>query len=262
MSYQAKLNESFYYAAARIFDSCCRTRWLKDEDDHWKLNEEAKWRKVQALWMKFIRETSQETLRSYDRQAQSISDHRTISLEEMDAFQQLRAEQKAKQARSRSQDEFKNYCSQTSSHDLQNTTSIQWWTQETQQVLWSRLSILIINVLAISDMSDKSERVFSDDRRTISWNRSRFSMKTVEQTECLKNWKCQEILSQEFWDYAKISKNLMFLFYLLDLNKLFSYDNKKNILSRLQFRIAILDFSDRVTKISWQLTNISGFYRA
>jgi hAT family C-terminal dimerisation region len=198
MSYQAKLDESPYYAAARIFDPCCRTRWLKDEDDHWKLNGEAKWRKVQALWMKFIRETSQETLRSYDRQAQSISDHRTIPLEEMDAFQQLRAEQKAKQARPRSQDEFENYCSQTPSHDLQNTTPIQWWTQETQQVLWPRLSILAINVLAIPGMSDKPERVFSGGRRTISWDRSRFSMETVEQTECLKDWKCQEILSQEF----------------------------------------------------------------
>ena len=37
-------------------------------------------------------------------------------------------------------------------------------------------------------MSAEVERVFSGTRRTISWDRTRLSIKTVEMLECLKHW--------------------------------------------------------------------------
>ena len=43
-------------------------------------------------------------------------------------------------------------------------------------------------------MSDEAERVFSGARRTISWDRSQLSPKTIEAVECLKHWKKNGIL--------------------------------------------------------------------
>jgi hypothetical protein len=37
-------------------------------------------------------------------------------------------------------------------------------------------------------MSAEVELVFSSSRRTISWDRTRLSIKTLEMLECLKHW--------------------------------------------------------------------------
>ena len=43
-------------------------------------------------------------------------------------------------------------------------------------------------------MSDEAERVFSGTHRTILWDRSQLSPKTIEAVECLKHWKKNGIL--------------------------------------------------------------------
>ncbi|KAI8395945.1 hypothetical protein FOFC_21475 [Fusarium oxysporum] len=47
-------------------------------------------------------------------------------------------------------------------------------------------------------MSAEAERVFSGARRTITWDRSRLSVKTIEYTECLKHWINNGLLDQAF----------------------------------------------------------------
>ena len=44
-------------------------------------------------------------------------------------------------------------------------------------------------------MSDKPERVFSGSRRRIPWDRTMTSTKTLEATECTKDWADQKVLS-------------------------------------------------------------------
>jgi hypothetical protein len=47
---------------------------------------------------------------------------------------------------------------------------------------------MAITIFSIPAMSAEVERVFSGTRRTISWDRTRLSIKTVEMLECLKHW--------------------------------------------------------------------------
>jgi hAT family C-terminal dimerisation region len=196
-TYSYKLEDSPYYAAARIFDPSCRTTWLKGNDNQWIHNGEAKFRKVKALWDKFIREIPEIELRTTSIEGKK-NHAKDVKIEELDAFQQLKLKQRNQQARPQSQDEFESYCSQTPSYDLEGISPITWWTLESQQTLWPRLSVLAINVLSIPGMSDKPERKFSGARRTISWERAAFNMDTVEMTECLKDWKTSGILLLEF----------------------------------------------------------------
>jgi hypothetical protein len=47
---------------------------------------------------------------------------------------------------------------------------------------------MAIDVFSIPPMSDKAERVFSCARRTVSWERSRLLLSTVETLELMGNW--------------------------------------------------------------------------
>ena len=51
---------------------------------------------------------------------------------------------------------------------------------------------MIINVLSISVMSAESEQIFSEAHHTISWERMQLEKKTIEKTECLKSWMCND----------------------------------------------------------------------
>jgi hypothetical protein len=54
---------------------------------------------------------------------------------------------------------------------------------------------MTIDILSISPMSDEPERVFSETRRTVSWNRGQMEPGTIEIRECLKHWKKSGILN-------------------------------------------------------------------
>ena len=57
---------------------------------------------------------------------------------------------------------------------------------------------MAINILLIPLMSDEPERVFSDARRTVSWDRGQMEAETIEIRECLKHWKKTGILQTFF----------------------------------------------------------------
>ena len=88
--------------------------------------------------------------------------------------------------KSASQNEYKNYIEEKSIEI--NNSSLFWWFSKTQRKYWSKLSQMIIDVLSISAMSTESEWVFSEACCTISWERMQLEKKTIEKTECLKNW--------------------------------------------------------------------------
>ena len=67
-----------------------------------------------------------------------------------------------------------------------------------QRERWPRLSLMAINILSIPPMSDEPERVFSDARRTVSWDRGQMEAETIEIRECLKHWKKTGILQTFF----------------------------------------------------------------
>jgi hypothetical protein len=60
---------------------------------------------------------------------------------------------------------------------------------------------MTINILSISPISDKPERVFSGARRTVTWDKGQIEAETIELRECLKHWKRSEILDKFFESY-------------------------------------------------------------
>ena len=57
-----------------------------------------------------------------------------------------------------------------------------------QQKTYPELSLMAITIFSIPAMSAEVERVFSSSRRTISWDRTRLSIKMLEMLEYLKHW--------------------------------------------------------------------------
>ena len=75
-------------------------------------------------------------------------------------------------------------------------TTLEWWCQDQQKKHWSKISIMIINILSISAMSDEAERVFSETCCTVSWKKAQMNAETLECVECLKHWKWNRILNE------------------------------------------------------------------
>ncbi|RKK10689.1 hypothetical protein BFJ65_g14684 [Fusarium oxysporum f. sp. cepae] len=78
------------------------------------------------------------------------------------------------------------------------SSAFSWWLEPTQQTSYPHLHRLAVNIFSIPAMSAEAERVFSGARRTITWDRSRLSVKTIEYTECLKHWIKNGLLDQAF----------------------------------------------------------------
>jgi hypothetical protein len=57
---------------------------------------------------------------------------------------------------------------------------------------------MIIDILSIPLMSDELERVFSEARRTVSWNRGQIESEIIEIREYFKHWKRNGILNTFF----------------------------------------------------------------
>ncbi len=73
-------------------------------------------------------------------------------------------------ARPVSEDEYEDYNSYES-YDPGTKGVFVWWYQDTQRQRWPRLLFMVIDIFSIPLMSDKLERVFSEARRTVSWDR-------------------------------------------------------------------------------------------
>ena len=57
---------------------------------------------------------------------------------------------------------------------------------------------MAIDILSIPAISDEPERIFSGARRTVSWERVKLGVDTIEMLECSKNWKQNQIAIKEF----------------------------------------------------------------
>jgi hypothetical protein len=76
--------------------------------------------------------------------------------------------------------------------------AIQWWLEPTQQLNYTNLARMAIDILLIKPMSAESERVFSGCRKKLSWDRTCFSAANPGFIECHKN--CQKNLYLEAID--------------------------------------------------------------
>jgi len=188
--YSKKLELSPYYAAARILHPERRTTWLFDEDGNEKIPnaKEILWR-VEKLWDKFRRNNQ----RFRSSQTNTLNPLLTELSQDLSAFQKLRQKHREKETRPRSLDEFETFQREPVSYSIR-LTPLEWWSQDSQRARFPQLSFFAAEILSIPAMSDKPERVFSGGRRTVSWDRSSISVRTVEDIECLRDWKSSGIL--------------------------------------------------------------------
>ena len=188
--YYLKTEDSPFYAAAIILHPGRRTGYLKH-------NWEKKWvrpaiQAVQQLWERFKSQDSSIfmaasygiPLRPLRPGARPGSDQsKTVDLDEFDIL----AQGLDNFPRPQSKDELEEYSSEPAI--TISTSALAWWLDSQQRQRWPKLSQLAINILSIPAMSAETERVFSGARRTISWERTRLSVNTIEMVECLKHWK-------------------------------------------------------------------------
>jgi hypothetical protein len=185
--YTKKLSKSPYYLAARILNPERRTAFLKD-----KIDGDQQLYIVRKLWERFRDKIpSPDSALSYDAQRGRPE----VDEEELGTFHRAIRKRGLQATRPQSEDEFESYISENPLMLESRTRAIDWWTQSTQRLRFPRLSLLAIEILSIPGMSDKPERVFSGSRRRIPWDRTMTSTKTLEQTECAKDWADQGILS-------------------------------------------------------------------
>ena len=100
------------------------------------------------------------------------------------------------------QDEMRDYLSSSSGAHLEHRQPsyvIKWW--YSQRHRWPILAQFAIEIFSIPAMSDDIERIFSGARRTISWERSRLGLDTVEAIECLATW-----FPYQFEKYFQVSQ--------------------------------------------------------
>jgi len=182
--YQKKLEQSPYYAMALILHPVRRTKWIQS---NWPQEraDKALWT-AKNLWERHRDAPSLCSSTSYDNKSATTQRQKgRTKTKEQSAFDRIK-EQKAQNARPKSQDEYDDYCNETSYEP--GMPPLKWWLQDIQRKRWPRLSILAIEVLSIPAMSAEPERIFSGGRRTMSWDRSKLSIETLETLECQKNW--------------------------------------------------------------------------
>jgi hypothetical protein len=77
---------------------------------------------------------------------------------------------------------------QATPYSIGEQSPLEYWLEPTQRKTYPELSLMAITIFSIPAMSAEVERVFSGSRRTISWDRTRLSVKRLEMLECLKHW--------------------------------------------------------------------------
>jgi hypothetical protein len=125
----------------------------------------------------------------------TASYEKASSKEDLDPYEQL-IENLNKFNRPKSQDEYENYIAE---NPLRIKISpLEWWCEDEQRERWPRLSLMAIDILSIPAMSDEPERIFSGARRTVSWERAKLGVDTIEMLECSKNWRQNRMAIEEF----------------------------------------------------------------
>jgi hAT family C-terminal dimerisation region len=175
--YYTKIDASILYYAAVVFNPNLRTKYItstRKKDVARRLLA-----RVEAVWIAYRDSNSVPEPVAYETPA-------TAPPADRNTYSDIRQELIGRAVRPRSQDEYKDYCSETP-YEI-DKPPIAWWSDRIQQKRFPRLSALAIDILCIPAMSDEPERVFSGGRHSIPWERMRLGAEPLERLECMKNW--------------------------------------------------------------------------
>ena len=185
--YYVKTDMTLFYAAILILHSLHHINYIKN---NWSFN-----------WIKSVLNNVTKFWKTYWNQSHQILVSEIAAVynnsekkkeKKLDVFDWI-AQDLEKYAWLTSQDEFQNYCNKNL-YDIRKMMILEWWCQDQQRTCWSRLSIMMLNILSISAMSDEAERMFSEAHHTVSWKRAQLNVKTLKYIEYLKHWKQSKFL--------------------------------------------------------------------
>jgi hypothetical protein len=184
--YYAKIDSSILYYAAVIFNPNLRTKYItstRKRDVARKLLA-----RVEAVWTEYRDSTSIPGPVAYETPG-------TEPPVDKNTYFDIRRELIGRAVRPRSQDEYKDYCSEAP-YEV-DKSPLGWWSEKIQQRRFPRLSAIAIDILSIPAMSDEPERVFSGGRHSVPWDRMRLGVESLERSECAKNWHRTGILHDD-----------------------------------------------------------------
>jgi hypothetical protein len=189
--YYTKIDASPLYFAAVVFNPNLRTKYITStrKKDAGRKALTA----VEGVWT-WYRDTASVPEASVPEPIVAYEDPTTKPPADRDVYSEIRQELIGRAVRPRSQDEYKDYCSETPYQT--GKRPIAWWSDTIQRKRFPRLSVLAIDILSIPAMSDEPERVFSGGRHSVSWDRMRLGVDALERSECAKNWHRTGILHE------------------------------------------------------------------
>jgi hAT family C-terminal dimerisation region len=183
--YYIKLGQSKLYYAAVVFHPSFRTKYITSTR---RKESRALLQKVEELWI-----THRDLVATLPVPvAYEVPEAPTAKSD--NTYYDIKRELLERAVRPKSQDEYREYCSEPPLEI--DITPIAWWSSKTQRKRFPRLSVLAVNTLAIPAMSDEPERVFSGGRRTVSWERMKLGVSSLERLECMKVWHHSGILRE------------------------------------------------------------------
>ena len=92
-------------------------------------------------------------------------------------------------------DELERYLTEPRVNFSDDEPAFDWWIQSEQRERFPLLSKMAIDIFSVPPMSAEPERVFSGAKLTITHQRNRLKMNTIEALQCLKSWFRAEIFT-------------------------------------------------------------------
>jgi hypothetical protein len=182
-----------FYQIATILNPYYRLRWFQSvcEKESFSQREIAtKLEEIKQIWKNWAEKYDDEQRRentSYDKQEES---RETLPHQVQDyTIEDLTARIFGDWAQATVSDELDEYILEPAT---KKQNSLSWWLCSARQQRWRKLSKFATFIFSFPPMSDKLERIFSGNRRTISWERSKLAPDTIEALECYRS-----ILRQE-----------------------------------------------------------------
>jgi hypothetical protein len=159
--------------------------------NHYSVTEiDQKLNEIEQIWLDWKeKQLEMSSYESYRAQVDRLKKS-TTTIDQMNAnlfkFQRTKTRQK---------NEYQLFTFLSTMKADEDFASLFFWDDIVQKKSWSTLSQLAISVFSFSSMSDEAERIFSEARRTIFWERSRLQSDIIETTECAHHFLKAEISS-------------------------------------------------------------------
>ena len=171
LKYWNRTERSLAYMAAIVLNPCIKWSYFDEWEADWRPNMK---QALKTFW--------EETYRS----STGLPARPSAAPETTNTFIKWMASKRG--GAQDTSDELDRYLSEPLLMGSDNISAIEWWLLPEQRQRLPLLSKMAIDIYSIPSMSSEPERVFSGSKHTITDQRCRLNIETIELLECLKSW--------------------------------------------------------------------------